>query len=146
MSDPATHFTWLAIEHHDDGAVREFYRRLREDRQLCTTRCTACARFAYPPRPFCPHCLCEKVEWVPIGEGATLYAFTTQQRALRFKAPDVVGIVEVPGVGRIASKINAPYDALRIGQRLRFEPLDLGDELTVASFSPADDAPGAPTA
>lgn len=136
MNDAIDSFTWQAIEHHDDGAVREFYRRLREDRQLCTTRCTDCGRFAYPPRPFCPHCFGEKIEWAPIGEGATLYAFTTQKRALRFTEPEVVGVVEIPGVGRITSRIDAPFESLRIGQKLAFEPLELGAGLVVHAFTP----------
>ena len=58
-------------------------------------------------------------------------------RALRFVAPDVIGVVELPEVGRILSTIAAPFDALAIGQPLRFEPLELAPSLVVPSFVPA---------
>jgi uncharacterized protein len=128
--------TLKSIAAHDDGVVLEFYRRLREERRLHSTRCTSCSRTSYPPRGFCPHCFGESLEWVEIGAGATLYAFTTQTRALRFTAPDVIGIVDLPEVGRILTRIDAPLESLRIGQALRFEALELSGGLVVHSFTP----------
>ena len=136
MKDLIDELTWKAILHHEDGATAEYYRRLKETRRLWTTRCAACAHVCYPPRPFCPKCLAEQQEWIEIGQGATLYAFTTQARALRFVAPDVIGVVELPGVGRIVSKIEAKLDALRIGMPLRFRVLEVSKDLVVHAFEP----------
>ena len=136
MKERIDQLTWQAILHHDDGAVTEFYRLLRETRRLHTTRCNACGHTAYPPRPFCPKCFAEEPSWVDIGDGATLYAFTTQARGLRFMAPDVVGVVDLPGVGRITSVILGRFDELRIGQPLRFEPVDVSKDLVVHGFRP----------
>ena len=136
MKELIDQYTWLAIEQHDDGVVVEFYLRLREDKKLMTTRCGVCGKPSFPPRPFCPGCFSRNVEWVEIGQTGTLYAFTTQLRGLRFVAPDVIGVVELPDVGRVLSKINAPYEALTIGEPLRFEPLEVSAELVVPSFSP----------
>lgn len=130
-------FTWRAIEHDDDGATLEYYRRLREERKFFSTSCKSCKHVAYPPRPFCPKCFSEDIEWTDVGAlGGTLYAFTTQATALRFMAPDVIGIVEVPGVGRILSKINAKLDEVRIGMKLRFEPFQVSDQITVHTYTP----------
>ena len=79
------------------------------------------------------------MSWVHIGPFGTLYAFTTQARAFRFVAPEVIGVVEIAGVGRILSKVNGSLDTLRIGLKVRFEPLVLSDEITVHSFTPVDD-------
>jgi hypothetical protein len=136
MKDLVDPLTLHAIQHHDDGASAEYYRRLKETRRLWTTRCAACAKLCYPPRPFCPHCFAERQQWVEIGEGATLYAFTTQARALRFVAPDVIGVVEVPGVGRIVSKIEARLEELRIGMPMRFVVLEISPDLVVHAFRP----------
>ena len=92
---------------------------------------------SYPPRPFCPGCFSEEIEWVEVGEGATLYSFTTQAKGLRFMAPEVIGIVEIPGVGRVLSKINAELEELSIGIPLRFEPFEVSEKITVHSFTPA---------
>ncbi len=138
MKDLIDRFTWSAIGHHDDGVVTEFYRSLREDGRLRTTRCTACGYVGLPPRPLCPSCFADRPAWVEIGPEGTLYAFTTQARAFRFMAPDVIGIVEIAGVGRLLTKIEAPLDSLRIGQRVRFEPLVVSDLLTTHAFRPID--------
>ena len=66
----------------------------------------------------------------------TLYAFTTQKMSLRFMAPDVIGVVDIPGLGRIVSKINSKFENLAIGQKLRFEPFEISEDLTVHSFTP----------
>lgn len=139
MKDVLDRLTWTAILHHDDGVTAEYYRRLREERKLYTTKCAACGHVSYPPRPLCPECFGDAVSWAEIGPLGTLYAFTTQARAFRFVAPDVIGVVEIAGVGRILSKVNAALDTLRIGQKVRFEPLVLSDEITVHSFTPVED-------
>jgi len=138
MKELIDEFTWKAIKHHADGATEEYYRRLREDKTFQTTRCTSCDVTSYPPRPFCPKCFGEAIEWVDIGatEGITLYAFTTQKTSLRFMAPDVIGVVDIPGVGRVVSKINGKLSDLQIGQKLRFEPFEISEDLTVHSFTP----------
>lgn len=136
MKDQIDKYTWKALKHHDDGALREYYQLLRETKTLHTTRCVKCENIAYPPRPFCPSCFHDEVSWVPIGEKATLYAFTTQARALRFVAPDVIGVVEIEGVGRILTKINARLEELKIGQELKFEPFEISEKLVVHSYTP----------
>lgn len=130
-------FTLQAQALFGTEATAEFLRLLREEGRLCSTRCAACGRIAYPPRGHCPACRGRSVEWVPIGEGATLYAFTTQGRALRFSAPEVLGLVDLPDVGRILSLIGAPYAECRIGMALRFEPLPVAEGLVLHRFVPA---------
>jgi uncharacterized OB-fold protein len=109
--------TEKAIALYGDEATQEFYRRLKENR-FCSTRCDACHEIAYPPRGFCPFCHSKNVSWVDLPKRAKLHAFTQQGRSLRFPAPDVIGIVEVEGVGRILTRVDAPFEKLAIGQEL----------------------------
>lgn len=106
-----------AIRHYGDAATEEFYGRLAEKR-LCSTRCDDCREIAFPPRAFCPFCHSRRVTWVDLPSGGRLYAFTQQKRSLRFPKPEVLGLVEVEGVGRFLSRIDAPFESLRIGQEL----------------------------
>jgi uncharacterized OB-fold protein len=127
--------TWKAIGHQGDEATMEFYRRLKEKR-LCSTRCDACGETAYPPRSFCPFCHGRKVSWVDLPKRATLYAFTQQHRSLRFPAPDVIGLVEVAGVGHFLSRIDAPCDALAIGQELEVSFFEVTPDLWMHQYRP----------
>ena len=40
------------------------------------TRCSACARLSFPPKPICPHCWNDHVEWQAIGTLGRLYSWT----------------------------------------------------------------------
>jgi uncharacterized OB-fold protein len=78
----------------DMGApAREFYRRL-EAGEFMTTFCASCDRYVFPPREHCP-CCAESLEWRALSGRGKVYAFTQQERGLRFTAPDVVGIAEL---------------------------------------------------
>ena len=118
-----------------EGSV-EFYRRLREDREVCCTRCLDCGSRSFPPRSFCADCFHDEVEWVPVSGGATLYAFTTQARALRFATPAVIGVVEIPDMGFLLAPIAGTMDELTIGQALTPEVIDVGDGLIFYRYVP----------
>ncbi len=136
MKDVIDRATWQAALHYGDAATEEFYRRLAVG-ELATTQCTDCRHRCFPPRPFCPACLSEGVEWVSLPSRARLYAFTQQERATRFMKPDVIGLVEIEGLGTILSKINAPFEQLAIGLALELEPFVVSDALTVHAWRPA---------
>lgn len=135
--NPLDTFTKAADEAmHTLGSI-EHYRRLQAEGTLHATRCDACGHAAFPPRVHCPACFGDDVTWEPVGPG-TLYAFSTQKRALRFTHPRVVGIVEVPEVGLIVTPIGAELDALEIGMPMRPATLQIDDgKRTVHQFVPA---------
>ncbi len=116
--------------------AREFYRRLAEDGQVATTRCGRCERASFPPRARCPECGAEQT-WVELPARGRLYAFTTQETALRFAAPTVLALVQL-GPATVPGIVRAPYEELRIGQQLAartfIEP-EIG--LTLVEFEPA---------
>ncbi len=118
-----------------DAALEEFQRRLAA-RRLCSTRCLACREIAFPPRSFCPACGGRDTEWVALPTRAKLHAFTQQQRGLRFLAPDVIGLVEVDGVGHFLSRIDAPFERLAIDQPLEVDFLEIAPGLWVHQYRP----------
>ena len=120
--NPIDVFTKQAMGVMASEASAEHYRRLEEG-ALCATRCDDCARMTFPPQSHCPGCFGEHVSW----EGARLYAFTTQGRALRFRTPAVIGIVEIPDVGLVLSPIEGAFSELRIGQALRPTTIQIDD-------------------
>ncbi|HEV8322755.1 MAG TPA: OB-fold domain-containing protein [Myxococcota bacterium] len=136
MNEILAQATQAALKHYGDTASREFLQRLRAG-SFASTRCDACALTAFPPRPFCPRCLAGEVRWVELPHRGTLYAFTQQDRALRFSAPDVIGLVELEGVGHVLSRIDAPFASLRIGVALELDFVDIGAGVTLHQFRPA---------
>lgn len=98
----------------DLGApAREFYRRL-EAGELATTFCPSCDRHIFPPRERCPDCS-ESLDWRRLSGKGTVYAFTQQERGLRFIAPDVVGIAELEEGIRVFGVFDDEYGELAIG-------------------------------
>lgn len=118
-----------------DTASQEFYAKLKE-RKFQTTRCTSCREIWFPPRPFCVKCFGKSVAWVDLPTRGKVYAFTTQHRALRFTPPDVIGLVDLPGVGRILTKFAAPVEQLSIGQDVELDFVEIHGGLVLHQFKP----------
>jgi len=135
-----------ALEHHGDAISRTFYARLAE-RRLSTTGCEACGALSFPPRAHCPVCAADDatrgrdVRWVNLSGRGRLHAFTQLERAWFFTKPDVIGLVDLEeGCGRLLSRIAAPIERLRVGQRLRVDFLELPGGLTLHQFLPDGEA------
>lgn len=126
--------TRRAIWFNSDGATKEFYERLQAG-QWQGTKCQACSHIPFPPRPFCPKCDGDIV-WIDLPRRGTLYAWSTQARSLRFFAPDVLGLVELPGVGLVFSKIAGKLEELKIGQAVEVDFIKIDDKLTTHQFKP----------
>jgi uncharacterized OB-fold protein len=127
----------VEVREYGDQAVQEFYRRLKA-REFKTTRCRKCGEIALPPRDFCPVCFASDVEWIDLPRRGTLYAFTQQERSLRFGKPDVIGVVELPGAGRLLTRILAPLESLSIGMKVEVDFLDVSGQETLHQFRPAE--------
>jgi uncharacterized protein len=135
MKDQIDKSTDIMLGYYGDAASREFYAFLRE-RRFRTTRCDDCGETPFPPRTFCPNCFSHKTQWVDLPTVATLYAFTQQDRSLRFPKPEVIGLVELEGVGVILSHIRAPFESLVIGQPLALDFVEISPTLVLHCFKP----------
>jgi uncharacterized OB-fold protein len=113
-------------------AAREFYRRLAEG-ELATTGCDACALLSFPPRQRCPRCS-HATSWRSLARRGRVYAFTQQERGLRFLAPDTIGIVELEEGVRVFGVFDDPFERLAIGLPVEVEPRADSGGLTLLRF------------
>jgi uncharacterized OB-fold protein len=125
----------VEVKEYGDEAVQEFYRCLK-DREFKTTRCKNCGEVALPPRMFCPACFGMDVEWIDLPRKGTLFAFTQQERSLMFGKPDVIGVVEFPEIGRLLTRIDAPFESLSIGMEVELDFIDVSEDQTLHQFRP----------
>jgi len=74
-----------------------FWRSLGEG-VFTTTRCAACRRLSFPPKPICPHCWKDAVSWEVLPPSGSLYSWTRIHAGPAVFASDlpyVVGIVDL---------------------------------------------------
>lgn len=64
-------FTYAAGE-----TASRFLAALRDEQKIYGKRCPTCRRVLVPARSFCPRCFAETSEWIEVGPGGTLVAFT----------------------------------------------------------------------
>lgn len=112
--DPAKHLRRLG-----DPVAEEYHRRLEAGGRPWTTRCTACDKERFPPISHCPRCG-GATEWTELPRRGRLHAFTTQESAVRFRAPAVLALVEV-GAVVLPGIVEAALETLAIGQEVDIE-------------------------
>lgn len=101
-----------------------FWKAARAGR-LEVQRCNACRRFRFFPAPVCPHCLSTDTTWEPVSGKATLYSYTTVQRApnaaLAKETPYTIALVELAEGVRIMSRLEGMSTAgARVGAPVIF--------------------------
>jgi hypothetical protein len=116
-----------------DRVAQRFYAELREHR-LTTTRCRACGTLRFPPRAWCPDCMSDNLEWVMLSGRGRLAAFSTQETALRFRAPDVIGLVDLEEGVRLLSHIVGAYEELRVGDAVTVDFVEVEPGLVLHEF------------
>jgi len=102
--------------------------------QLTLRWCTACDRPHHYPRTLCPFCLGE-TEWRNASGYGEIYAFSIQRRVPEEFAVGYVKLDE--GVMMLTRLVGAPFDEMRIGQRVQVLFVPSTDGLRVPVFQPA---------
>jgi uncharacterized OB-fold protein len=121
--------------------TRPFWDAAREHR-LSLQRCPDCARYVFYPRPFCPHCGSDRLEWSDVSGRGTVYSYTVARRAtarpFEPDVPYVIAIVELEEGPRMMTNVVgcAPED-VRIGMTVEAAYEDVSDEITLVKFRPA---------
>lgn len=113
--------------------------------ELRIQHCNTCQRFYFYPRPFCPRCNCDDVEWRTVSGRGRLASYNINHRPFpQFKSdrPQVIALVELDEGVRLMSNIvdvEPVPEQLPLGLRLsvRFEPR--GDQF-LPVFAPDDEA------
>lgn len=107
-----------------------FWQGLTEGRWQ-STRCTACARLTFPPKPVCPHCWSQDMQWDSLPDEGELYAWTrvhAPPAVFVDEAPYYLGIIDLDGGLRIAVRLLDPASGgYRPGVRMRVVALRYAD-------------------
>ena len=118
-----------------------YWNGLREGK-LLIRHCRACGKHHSYPRPFCPHCWSDDVEWVQASGGATLYTHSVVHvndlPPFGSQVPYVAAVVELDeGPKMMTRVVGCEHDQLEIGMRLQLGTEVVTDEVTMAVFRPA---------
>ena len=108
--------------------TRRFWEALR-DGGFLSTRCQRCARYTFPPKPFCPHCWGREVEWAPLSTRGKVYSSTVVHAApeiLLHEAPYRVALVDLVDGVRIATRLVGAKD-FAIGNEVEIIMLEYDD-------------------
>lgn len=113
--------------------------------RLVGGRCRSCATVHFPVRARCTTCGGEEVEPILLPSEGHLWAWTVQ----RFMPPSPpfvgaehsdfvpfpVGYIELDGMIRVESRLEAVEEELRVGLGMKLVPFELGDQPLFA-FAP----------
>ena len=126
------------------GLNAEFYRKALGG-TLHLQRCSACRRFAHPPRYRCATCGSDRFEWVPSAGRGKLFSWTVSHiafdRGWTEELPYATGIIELEeGVRLVGALEGVDRAALAIGLDLRMRLTPLSDGFVFISLVPEPNA------
>jgi uncharacterized protein len=121
-----------------EGDTIEFWDAAREER-LLIRHCLDCDAYSYYPRPFCPKCWSEHIDWYQAGGEGTLYTwsviYNNDQPPFRDRVPYVAAIVDLAeGPRMMTNVVDCPFDELRVGMALRVTFQPISDDYTIPVF------------
>lgn len=120
---------------------RPFWDGLREGR-LLIKRCRACGAFHFYPRPFCPTCWADDVEWFEASGRGTVYTYSTvyvnDLPPFGSEVPYVAAVVELDEGPRMMTRlVGCTAEDISIGLPVRVDFQQFDEELRMAVFRPA---------
>ncbi len=125
-----------------DLETQPFWDAARDGR-LVIKRCNACTKLHFYPRPFCPHCWSQDVEWTDASGRATLYTWSVVHRndlpPFHERVPYVAAIVDLAeGPRMMTNVVDCEFDRLEMGMALDAVFHPTSDEVTIVQFRPAE--------
>ncbi len=108
--------------------------------ELMLQRCGACGKFIYYPRPRCPHCFSDRLDWQRCSGKGKVYSYTVVRRASSRAfgdAPYILAIVELAEGPRMTTNIVAPLEQVRVDMQVTVFFDDVTPEHTLVKFEPA---------
>jgi uncharacterized OB-fold protein len=85
--------------------------------QLLYKKCAACGEPHFYPRPHCPFCFSDKVEWQEASGRGTIYTYSVMRRAPVPYAIAYVTLAEGPTM--MTNIVDCDLDSIKIGQPVR---------------------------
>jgi uncharacterized OB-fold protein len=110
--------------------------------QVRVQRCSGCGEYVFYPRPHCPACLSEALEWVAVSGRGRVYTYTVVRRAMNpafaDDVPYVYAIVELEEGPRLMTNVVgcAPED-VRVDMPVKAVYDSVTSEITLLKFEPA---------
>lgn len=95
-----------------------------KDGELVGARCLSCEAILIPPRPACYACGSRELHSESLPKTGEVISYTSVRRppaAFESLAPIQVAVVELDTGGRLLGQVDASYEDLQIGQRVRLE-------------------------
>ncbi len=108
--------------------------------ELMLQRCGACSKFIYYPRPRCPHCFSDRLEWARCSGQGKVYSYTVVRRPSSrafADGPYVLAIVELNEGPRMTTNIVASPEQIRVDMPVKAFFDDVTPEYTLVKFKPA---------
>ena len=110
--------------------------------RLLIKRCRDCRRAHFYPRPFCPSCWSERVEWEEASGRGVLYTYSivyvNDLPPFLDRVPYVAALVDlVEGPRLMTNVVDCPHDDLQIGMPLEVTFRVETDDVTLPVFRPS---------
>ena len=114
-----------------------------KDGVLIIQRCRSCGRHVFYPRPVCPHCASDDLEWVEASGKATVYSFTVVENnapsGFLADMPFVVAILDLEeGVRMMSNIVDCDPHSVYVDMPVQVGFRPLTDDVTLPVFRPAD--------
>jgi uncharacterized OB-fold protein len=120
-----------------------FWRAAAEGRLLLQF-CRPCRSFIYYPRPFCPSCWREDLEWREASGRGRVYTYTVVRRAatpaFADKVPYVLAIVELEeGPRMVTNIVGCRPEEVRVGMPVRAVFEKFSEDVGLVYFRPDEE-------
>lgn len=103
--------------------------------RLLVPHCLACGRPHWYPRPHCPLCMSDKLEWRAASGLGEVYSFSVGRRV--GPQPYAIAYVRLDeGVTLLTNLVDCDLDSLHIGQRVRLAMKPAEGGVMLPMFTP----------
>jgi uncharacterized protein len=108
---------------------------------LLVPHCKACQKNFWHPRPLCPHCGSDQVDWVKGSGKGSVHTFTVIRQSgdafFKGKVPYAVAMVELDEGPRMMSNlVDCAVDDIKIGMRVEVLFEAAGEGIAIPLFRP----------
>jgi uncharacterized OB-fold protein len=107
--------------------------------ELRVQRCKDCSQYYFYPRPFCPNCHSQNVEWRTVSGKGKLHTYVIAHRGHpAFEAPYVIAMVELDEGAKMMTNIVGVDDPtpekLPVDAPVQIVYQDVNDQITLPAF------------
>lgn len=140
MSELARMLPGENIKISTDTYTRPFWEKAKEHK-LTICQCGDCGTFRMPPRPYCPDCQSQKINWPELPGTATVYSFAVCHKSPFtgedfLYIPAVLDIDGAPGARLVSNLVGIEADKVEIGMKVTVDWHDITDDWVYPIFKP----------